>query len=80
MMGWSRALHHVWLAEDHLVVSGGRRQGRLGDIWHLYELFVNIQRKQDHLWTAVDQDGDVIDILVQWHRYAGAAKRFFHKL
>ena len=57
-----------------------RRQGRLGDIWHLDELFVNIQGKRHYLWRAVDQDGDVIDILVQQHRDARAAKRFFRKL
>ncbi len=47
-----------------------RRQGRLRDIWHLDELFVNIQGKRHYLWRAVDQDGDVIDILVQAHRDA----------
>ena len=57
-----------------------RRQGGLGDIWHLDELFVNIQGKRHYLWRAVDQDGDVIDILVQRHRNAHAAKRFFRKL
>jgi putative transposase len=57
-----------------------RRQGWLGDIWHLDELFVNIQGKRHYLWKAVDQDGDVIDILVQRYRNAQAAKRFFRKL
>ena len=33
-----------------------------------------------YLWRAVDQDGDVIDILVQKYRNAPAAKRFFRKL
>jgi putative transposase len=32
------------------------------------------------LWRAVDQDGDLIDILVQRRRDARAAKRFFRKL
>ena len=45
-----------------------RRQGRLGDIWHLDEVFVKIRGKRHYLWRAVDQDGDVIDILVQWYR------------
>ncbi len=57
-----------------------RRQGRLGDIWHLDELFVNVQGSRDFLWRAVDQDGDVINILVQRHRNARAAKRLFRKL
>ncbi|GMR14303.1 MAG: IS6 family transposase [Gemmatimonadota bacterium] len=57
-----------------------RRQGRLGDIWHLDEVFVKIRGERHYLWRAVDQDGDVIDILVQRYRNARAAKRFFRKL
>ena len=57
-----------------------RRQGRLGDTWHLDELFVNIRGQQHYLWRAVDQDGDVIDILVQPRRDRRAAERFFRKL
>ena len=45
-----------------------RRQGRLGDIWHLDEVFVTIQGQRRYLWRAVDQDGDVLDILVQSRR------------
>ncbi len=33
-----------------------------------------------YLWRAVDQDGNVLDILVQPRRDAKAAKRFFRKL
>jgi putative transposase len=57
-----------------------RRQGRLGDTWHLDELFVTIQGQRQYLWRAVDQDGDVIDILVQPPRDQHAAERFFRKL
>ena len=57
-----------------------RRQGRLGDTWHLDELFVNIRGQQQYLWRAVDQDGDVIDILLQPRRDRRAAERFFRKL
>src|SRR5579864_1907647 len=38
-----------------------RRQGRLGDMWHLDEVFIRINGQQQYLWRAVDQDGDVID-------------------
>jgi putative transposase len=57
-----------------------RRQGRLGDSWFLDEVFVTIRGQRHYLWRAVDQDGDVIDILVQRRRNAHAAKRFFCKL
>ena len=42
-----------------------RRRGRQGDTWYLDELFVKIQGQQQYLWRAVDEDGDVLDILVQ---------------
>ena len=53
---------------------------RLGDIWHLDEVFIRINGQQQYLWRAVDQDGDVIDILVQPHRDRRAAERFFRRL
>ena len=56
------------------------RRGRLGDIWYLDELCVKIQGRRRYLWRAVDQDGDVIDILVQARRARQAATRFFRKL
>ena len=54
-----------------------RRQERLGDTWHLDEVFVTIQGSRQYLWRAVDQDGDVIDILVQPRRNRRAAECFF---
>ena len=57
-----------------------RRQGRLGDTWFLDEVFVTINGQRQYLWRAVDQDGDVIDILVQSRRNRRAAERFFRKL
>jgi DDE domain len=41
-------------------------------------VFTNGQRQ--YLWRAVDQDGDVLDILVQARRDQSAAERFFRKL
>ena len=57
-----------------------RRRGRMGDIWHLDEFFVTIQGRRQYLWRAVDQDGDVIDILVQPRRNRHVAARFFRML
>jgi len=57
-----------------------RREGRLGDTWHLDELFVTIGGHRQYLWRAVDQEGAVLDILVQPRRDARAAGRFFRKL
>src|SRR5258705_5028037 len=53
---------------------------RPGDQWHLDEVFLKINGRVHYLWRAVDQDGDVLDILVQSHRDKNAAKKFFRKL
>ena len=57
-----------------------RRRGRMGDTWHLDELFVTLQGRRQYLWRAVDEDGDILDILVQSRRHRRAAVRFFRKL
>src|SRR3954464_3866097 len=57
-----------------------RRRPRPGDKWHLDEVFIRIRGKVHYLWRAVDQHGNVLDILVQSRRNASAAKRFFRKL
>ncbi len=57
-----------------------RRRPRPGDKWHLDEVFVSINGATHYLWRAVDQDGHVLDILVQGRRDQRAAKRFFRKL
>ena len=57
-----------------------RRQPRAGDKWHLDEVFINVAGVRKYLWRAVDQHGNVLDILVQSRRNAVAAKRFFRKL
>jgi putative transposase len=57
-----------------------RRAPRPGDRWHLDEVFLEINGRIHYLWRAVDQDGEVLDILVQSHRDKKAAKKFFRKL
>jgi putative transposase len=57
-----------------------RCRPRLGDTCHLDEVFVQINGVQHYLWRAVDQDGNVLDILVQPRRDKRAAKKFFRRL
>ena len=57
-----------------------RRRPKSGDKWFLDEVFVRIQGKLHYLWRAVDQYGNVLDVLVQSRRNTKAAKRFFRKL
>jgi putative transposase len=56
------------------------RRPQPGDKWHLDEVFLTIHGERHYVWRAVDQDGHVLDILVQRRRDKRAAKKFFHKL
>ena len=56
------------------------RRPRPGDKWHLDEVFLTIHGERHYLWRAVDQDGHILDILVQSRRNTKAAKKFFRKL
>jgi putative transposase len=57
-----------------------RKRARIGSKWHLDEVFIKMNGVQHYLWRAVDQNGVVIDILVQPKRDRWAALRFFRKL
>jgi len=57
-----------------------RRRPRPGDTWHLDEMFVSINGATHYLWRAVDQGGNVLDILVQRRRDQRAARKFFRRL
>jgi putative transposase len=57
-----------------------RRRPHPGDRWHLDEVFVKIHGITYYLWRAVDEHGNVLDVLVQSRRNAKAAKRLFRKL
>jgi putative transposase len=57
-----------------------RRSPRPGDQWYLDEVFLKINGSIHYLWRAVDQDGEVLDIMVQSRRDKRAAKKFFRKL
>jgi transposase-like protein len=70
--------HAVWLYYRFtLSLAYARRlrhrAGPVGDTCHLDELSVTIRGQRQYLWRAVDQDGDVIDILLQPRRDRHAA-------
>ena len=71
-----------WCAKFGQAYASGlrRRRPRPGDKWHCDEVFIRINGTQHYLWRAVDQHGNVLDILVQSRRNAVAAKRFFRTL
>jgi len=57
-----------------------RRLPGAGDKWHLDEVAVRIAGVQHWLWRAVDQNGVVLDVLLQSRRNKEAAKRLLRKL
>src|SRR5215213_5248050 len=57
-----------------------RRLPRAGDKWHLDEVAVKIAGVKHWLWRAVDQDGFVLDVLVQRRCDKAAAERLLRKL
>ncbi|MEU0837451.1 IS6 family transposase [Streptomyces sp. NPDC005969] len=72
----------AWCAAFGLAYARNLRRRRPGpgDKWHMDEVFIKVNGKRRYLWRAVDQDGNVLDILVQSKRDGRAAKRFFRKL
>jgi len=45
-----------------------RKHQGYGDTFYIDEVFVKINGKQHYLWRAVDQDGEVVDVLLQTRR------------
>jgi len=50
------------------------------DIWHLDEVVITIGSEKHWLWRAVDQDGYVLDEIVQGRHDTKAAKRLLTRL
>jgi len=57
-----------------------RKHQGFGDTFYIDEVFVKINGKQNYLWRAIDQDGEVVDVYLQAKRDGTAAKRFFKRL
>lgn len=57
-----------------------RKSRGFGDTFFIDEVFVKINGKQQYLWRAVDQGGDVIDVFLQERRNSMVAKRFLKRL
>ena len=57
-----------------------RRQPRPGDVWHLDDVVVKTAGRSYWLWRAVDQQGAVLEEILQSRRDKRAAKRLLVKL
>ena len=49
-------------------------------VWHLDEIYTKINGKMVYLWRAVDDEGTVLDVVVQRRRNTKAATRLLRKL
>jgi putative transposase len=57
-----------------------RKTASRTDVWHLDEVVISIASKTHWLWRAVDQDGYVLDEIVQARRNTKAARRLLTRL
>jgi putative transposase len=57
-----------------------RSRPRPGSVWHLDKMVVRINGKRMYMWRAVDDEGEVLDALVQTRRNKRAALKLLRKL
>ncbi|GEO18042.1 hypothetical protein MAE02_57380 [Microvirga aerophila] len=57
-----------------------RKRPSRRDIWHLDEVVITVAGQKHWLWRAVDEDGYVLDEIVQTQRDTKAAKRLLKRL
>jgi transposase-like protein len=71
-----------WVAKFGPQIARRLRQHRrpAHPLWHLDEMFVSIGGKRMYLWRAIDQNGEILDVLVQARRNRRAALRLIRKL
>jgi putative transposase len=71
-----------WCREFGQTFADGlrRRRPRQGDTWHPDEVLLKITGRKHRLRRAVDQDGVVLDILVQPRRNQEAAEAFLRRV
>jgi putative transposase len=71
-----------WADKFGPAIAANIRRGRprAGCVWHLDEMVVRIGGKRMFMWRAVDQEGEVLDVLVQKRRNKAAALKLLRKL
>jgi putative transposase len=56
------------------------RSDKPSPVWHLDEVYTKINGKMVYIWRAVDDEGTVLDVVVQTRRNTKAALRLLRKL
>ena len=81
-IGVSNETLRRWFLKFGRLIAINLRQSRPrpGSYWHLDEMMIAIRGRKYWLWRAVDQEGEVLDFLVQSKRCAKSAERLLRKL
>ena len=71
-----------WVLKFGPAIAANVRSRRVqpSGTWHLDEVFVRIGGKRTYLWRAVDDEGEVLDVLAQSRRNKRAAHKLMRKL
>ncbi len=71
-----------WFLKFGLLIARNLRRSRPrpSTSWHLDEMVIKIRGRKHWLWRAVDDEGEVLDFLVQRRRCARSARRLLRKL
>jgi IS1 family transposase len=72
-------IHDRFRSRDQTISKPSCANGGI-HTWHLDEMAVLIAGRQFWLWHAVDDEGEVLDLLVQRRRDESAAVKLMHKL
>src|SRR5690606_5241958 len=78
----SREAIRCWVIKFGPLIAANlrrRRQSPTGR-WHLDEVVVRIRGRRMYLWRAVDDEGEVLDVLVQKRRNKHAALKLLRRL
>ena len=71
-----------WVGKFGPAIARNLRQLRCkpSSRWHLDEMVVRITGRQMYLWRAVDDEGEVLEVLIQRRRNKAAARKLIRKL
>jgi len=73
---------HRWFLKFGRLIARNLQESRPqpSPRWHLDEMVIKIRGRNHWLWRAVDDEGEVLDFLVQPRRCAKSARRLLRKL
>ena len=78
----SRETVRCWVNKFGPLIAANLRRRRMAPTgrWHLDEMVVKVAGRRIYLWRAVDDEGEVLDVLVQKRSDKHAALKLFRRL